>query len=207
MSDSLWPPWTVAYWSLCSWDSPGETTRVGCHSLLQGIFLTQESHLHLLCLLNLARGFFTTSTTWNVLGPCPKAAPLFFGCSFLHLISSLIRNCSLELREGNEGWKLVPTKRNKGHRKISVSRSHICMDLLQWPACQPLQGLPWWQIAAWSYSHLFLEWPINSASLQQQYKDKTPLLLASWVFQLQSALWSQLTSPWALFWFLLLPKC
>ena len=60
-----------------------KNTKVGCRSLLQGIFLTQESHLHLLCLLNLAGGFFTTSTTWNVLGPCSKAALLFFGCSSL----------------------------------------------------------------------------------------------------------------------------
>ena len=32
-------------------DSPGKNTGVGCHALLQGIFLTQESSLHLLCLL------------------------------------------------------------------------------------------------------------------------------------------------------------
>ena len=29
-------------------DSPGKNTRVGCHFLLQGIFLTQESNLGLL---------------------------------------------------------------------------------------------------------------------------------------------------------------
>ena len=33
---------------LCPWDSPGKNTRVGCHSLLQGIFLTQGSNLSLL---------------------------------------------------------------------------------------------------------------------------------------------------------------
>ena len=27
---------------LCPWDSPGKNTRVGCHSLLQGIFSIQE---------------------------------------------------------------------------------------------------------------------------------------------------------------------
>ena len=27
---------------LCPWNSPGQNPRVGCHSLLQGIFLTQE---------------------------------------------------------------------------------------------------------------------------------------------------------------------
>jgi len=29
---------------LCPWDSPGKNTRVGCHVLLQGIFLTQRSN-------------------------------------------------------------------------------------------------------------------------------------------------------------------
>ena len=30
---------------LCPWDSPGKNTGVGCHFLLQGIFLTQVSNL------------------------------------------------------------------------------------------------------------------------------------------------------------------
>ena len=30
---------------LCSWDSPGKNTGVGCHSLLQGIFPAQGSHV------------------------------------------------------------------------------------------------------------------------------------------------------------------
>ena len=33
---------------LCLWDSPGNNTVVGHQALLQGIFLTQESNLHLL---------------------------------------------------------------------------------------------------------------------------------------------------------------
>ena len=36
---------------LCPWDSPGKNTRVGCHALLQGIFLSQGSNLRLLWLL------------------------------------------------------------------------------------------------------------------------------------------------------------
>ena len=36
---------------LCPWDSPGKNTGVGCHSLLQGIFLTQGFNPHLLHLL------------------------------------------------------------------------------------------------------------------------------------------------------------
>ena len=41
-------PWTVACQALCPWDSPGKNTGVGCHSLLQGIFPSQESNPSLL---------------------------------------------------------------------------------------------------------------------------------------------------------------
>ena len=37
---------------LWSWNSPGKNIGVGCHFLLQGIFLTQGSNLHLPCLLH-----------------------------------------------------------------------------------------------------------------------------------------------------------
>ena len=37
---------------LCPWDSPGKNTRVGCHSLHQGIFPTQGLNPHLLHLLH-----------------------------------------------------------------------------------------------------------------------------------------------------------
>ena len=45
------------------WDSPGKNTGLGCHALLQEIFLIQESKLHLLCLLH-----------WRV-GSLPLAPP------------------------------------------------------------------------------------------------------------------------------------
>ena len=56
-------PWTVAHQVLCPWGSPGKNTGVGCHALLQGIFLTQESNLCLLCFLH-----------WQV-GSLPLAPP------------------------------------------------------------------------------------------------------------------------------------
>ena len=40
-------PWTVAPRLLYPWDFPGKNTGVGCHFLLQGIFLTQELNPHL----------------------------------------------------------------------------------------------------------------------------------------------------------------
>ena len=48
VSDSLWPPWTVARQAPLSLEFPGKNTGVGSHSLLQGIFLTQRSNLLLL---------------------------------------------------------------------------------------------------------------------------------------------------------------
>ena len=41
---------------LYPWDSPGQKTGVGCHALLQRIFLTQGFNLHLLNLLHWQAG-------------------------------------------------------------------------------------------------------------------------------------------------------
>ena len=43
---------------LCPWNSPGNSTRVGCHFFLQGIFPTQGSSPCLLCLLHWQAGSF-----------------------------------------------------------------------------------------------------------------------------------------------------
>ena len=45
-------PWTVACLLFCPWNYLDKNTGEGCHSLLQGIFLTQGLNLHLLCLLH-----------------------------------------------------------------------------------------------------------------------------------------------------------
>ena len=48
MSNSLWLHGLGPTRLLGLWDSPGKNTGVGCHPLLQGIFLTQESNPGLL---------------------------------------------------------------------------------------------------------------------------------------------------------------
>ena len=45
-------PWTVAHQAPCPWNSLGKNTGLGCHPLLQGIFLAHGSNLHLLYLLH-----------------------------------------------------------------------------------------------------------------------------------------------------------
>ena len=51
MSDSFVTPWTVPARLLCLWDFLDQNTEMGCHFFLQGIFQTQGSNPHLLCLL------------------------------------------------------------------------------------------------------------------------------------------------------------
>ena len=48
VSDSLQPHGLYPTRLLCPWDSPGKNTGVGCHFLIQEIFPTQGSNLHLL---------------------------------------------------------------------------------------------------------------------------------------------------------------
>ena len=53
MTDSLRPHGVHPSRLLCPWNSPGKNTGVGCHSLLQGISLTQGWNLGLLHCLQL----------------------------------------------------------------------------------------------------------------------------------------------------------
>ena len=55
-SDSLRPHGWKPTRLLCPWDSPGKNTGVGCHAVLQGIFLTQGSNPCLLRLLHWQAG-------------------------------------------------------------------------------------------------------------------------------------------------------
>ena len=49
---TLWDPYKpLPTRLLCPWDSPGKNTGVGCHALLQGIFLMQRLSSHFLCLI------------------------------------------------------------------------------------------------------------------------------------------------------------
>ena len=48
MSDSFATPWTVVYQAPCTWNFPVKNMEVGCHFLLQRIFLAQGLNLHLL---------------------------------------------------------------------------------------------------------------------------------------------------------------
>ena len=56
MSNSLQPHGLQPTRLLCPWDSPGKNTGVGCHALLQGVFLTQGLNPRILHLLHWQAG-------------------------------------------------------------------------------------------------------------------------------------------------------
>ena len=56
MLDSLQPYGLSPAILPCPYDSSGRNTAVGCHALLQGVFLTQRWNLHLLGLLHWQEG-------------------------------------------------------------------------------------------------------------------------------------------------------
>ena len=56
---------TVALQAPLSMEFSSQDSGVGCHALLQGIFLTKELNLCLIMCPALAGGFFTTSATWE----------------------------------------------------------------------------------------------------------------------------------------------
>ena len=65
---------------LCPWDFSGKNAGVGCHFLLQKIFLTQALNLHLLSLLH---------CRWIFLPPVPRGKPYnyIFLCCLNFLLS------------------------------------------------------------------------------------------------------------------------
>ena len=49
VSDTLSPCGLLPARILCPWNFPDKNTRLGCDFILQGLFLTQGSNLHVLC--------------------------------------------------------------------------------------------------------------------------------------------------------------
>ena len=66
---------------LCPRDSPGKDTGVGCHALLQGIFLTQGSNTNLLCLLHWQAGSLPLS---------PSGKPIHCTCSLKFNLQTIL---------------------------------------------------------------------------------------------------------------------
>ena len=65
---------------LCPWDSPGKNAGVGCHSLLQGIFLTQGSNPGSPALFCYANDFLVSCFLFSSNIGIPTSRELNFSC-------------------------------------------------------------------------------------------------------------------------------
>ena len=84
-SDSLWRRGLQPARALCPRELPGENTGVGCHCLLQGIFLTQGS----ICVSCIAGGFFTDWATGAAFNQ--HTLLFFFPSTFVVVVNTWIQ--------------------------------------------------------------------------------------------------------------------
>ena len=134
MSDSSQPHGLYPARLLCPWGSPGKDTGVGCHALLQGIFLTQGSNPSLLCLL-------------HSLSPAP-AGKLRSTClrqelNFITLASLL--SLHLPLRAG---YQVLHTARGHTFKDIKKEQNACFVGNELWSPLTPSSSKPFSGMAA-----------------------------------------------------------
>ena len=86
MSNSLQPHGLQPTRLLCPWNSPGKNTGMGCHSLHQGILLTQGSNLGLLHCRQI------------VYPLSHQGSPTYHGIFFINIFSQLLYFTSISKR-------------------------------------------------------------------------------------------------------------
>ena len=145
MSNSLWPHGLYPTRLFSPWNSPGKNTGVGCHTLSQGIFLTQEgSNLGLLhCRRILYRlshqGSLNNPTNW-----WGSSCMLDHAQDVMWSVRSdrggetqqqqkllqvrQIREGSLEERVSQQGWKCRPEGSSRGSRGCHGPQKRTVQD-------------------------------------------------------------------------------
>ena len=106
-------PWTIVHQAPLSMEFPSKNTGVGCHPLLQGIFLTQGSNLGLLhcrqilyslnhqgwpldsCILNkFLRWLWCTLGSENLCSMCDHCFQVFINLSHVHMEKTMATHSS-----------------------------------------------------------------------------------------------------------------
>ena len=145
VSDSLQPHGLQPTRLLCPWNFPGKNIGVGCHSLLQGIFLIQRSNLGLLyckqILYQLSRQESLLLQKYSIFeANCFDLSSLFLiqqqlKCFFAICCCLITKLCLFHnvyqsfpgmrrMRRGKGQWK------NMKHTSISCFSSQIPLELL-----------------------------------------------------------------------------
>ena len=133
---------------LCPWDFPVKDIGGSCHFLLQGIFQTQGSKLHLLCLLRwqgdslalVPAETFKATRWWNRVGLRVGGGDLQCSCIYIHW-NLLIYFFVLPLSQSNQiavGWNLC---NRKASQSILLPNS-IMFSEKQRKFCMFTQALP-----------------------------------------------------------------
>ena len=170
MSDSVWPQWPQHTRLLCPCDSPDNNTGVGCHALLQGIFLTQESNPHLFCILH-----------WQA-GSLPLASPQFSSVAQSCLTLSDPMDCSTPGLSVHHQFLECPLSQ-WCHPTISYSVAPFSSRLPSFPAS-----------GYFPTSHFFtsggqsVEVPASTSVLPINIQDWFPLGWTGWISLLSKGL-------------------
>ena len=128
MSDSLRLRGLQSMRLLCPWDVPGKNNGVGCHFLLQGLFLAQGSNLHLLHLLHWQADSLPLS---HVGSPCGYVGICAnFQKMHIEVFMSEV-SCHMQPQLPNNTDKYIPTylhtyKQRQTHSQVDIDvHTHI----------------------------------------------------------------------------------
>ena len=159
--------WTVACQSPCPWDSPGKNIGVGCHALLQGIFLTQGLNPCLLRLVHCRQIIYhwATGEAHYLLYLSLFAWILYCSAKFWResLLPQRLPQCLMLPRSSilllwYKGW-------------VKGSQWYV------WIYSQPLSvALPWWTSCNWvtaSWPHGFVQYCVIATKCNAKQKHKT----------------------------------
>ena len=112
MSHSLWLHGLWPTRLLCPWDFPGKNTGMGCHFLLQGIFLIQGSNLSLL----LGRQILYHWATRVPFGLC-----LIIGWQNISIITYSPKHWNLMKRQVMKWKKTIGLAKKFVHKRFSIT--------------------------------------------------------------------------------------
>ena len=101
---------------------PGKNTGVGCYALLQGIFPTEGSKLHLMPPA-LAGRFFTTSTTWERTLSAPDKSSFIYSSPKHTVDAQWVRTNWMD------GWTESLDEKPEGAQEVSVGPRIKDLDL------------------------------------------------------------------------------